>query len=79
MKSRGNIKQGFHCHHWSYNEEHYKDIIHLKPKDHSLLHKHLIYDSDTFYYKTLEGQLLDTKEKHEKYFQILKEKAKLKL
>ena len=64
-------KNGFHLHHWSYNEEHWKDIIELSVADHSTLHRFLIYDQDTFYYRTLEGLLLDTKEKHREYIEKL--------
>jgi hypothetical protein len=55
-------------HHWSYNEEHWKDCIELSNEDHNLLHRFLIYDQETFYYKDLEGNLLDTKEKHLNYY-----------
>lgn len=51
-------------HHWSYNEEHWKDCIELSNEDHNLLHRFLVYDQETFYYRDLEGNLLDTKEKH---------------
>ena len=64
-------KDGFHLHHWSYNEEHWKDIIELSIADHSTLHRFLIYDQDTFYYRTLNGLLLDTKEKHQEYIEKL--------
>lgn len=59
-------------HHWSYNEEHYKDCIELSMIDHNLLHRFLVYDQETFYYKDLEGNLLDTKEKHKEYIENLK-------
>lgn len=54
-------------HHWSYNQEHWKDCIELSVSDHNLLHRFLVYNQDTFYYKDLEGNLLDTKEKHEEF------------
>lgn len=55
-------------HHWSYNEEDFKDCIELSVADHNLLHRFLIYDQESFYYKDLEGNLLDTKEKHLEYW-----------
>jgi hypothetical protein len=58
-----NIK-GNHKHHWSYNEEHYKDVIELTPKEHALLHRHIIYDQERMMYRNLKGVLLDTKESH---------------
>lgn len=51
-------------HHWSYNEEHWKDCIELTVEDHNLLHRFLKYDEETKYYKDLKGNLLDTKKKH---------------
>ena len=62
----GRIKvkvKGNHKHHWNYNEEHYKDIIELSMKDHSLIHRHTIYDQERMMYrKSSNNILLDTKE-----------------
>ena len=55
---------GGEMHHWSYNEEHWKDCIELTTADHNLLHRFIEYDQETFYFKDLEGNLLDTKSKH---------------
>lgn len=65
-------------HHWSYNKEHWKDCIELSVAEHNLLHRFLVYDQDTFYYKDLEGNLLDTKEKHEKIIKNLNIKINYK-
>jgi hypothetical protein len=54
-------------HHWSYNEEHYKDVIDLTKKDHLKAHRFIIYDQERLMYRDLNGILLDTKEKHQKY------------
>jgi hypothetical protein len=59
--------KGFHCHHWNYNKEYFKDIIYLTHKDHLQIHRFLIYDEDKKIYKTIDNILLDTKEKHLKY------------
>lgn len=58
-------------HHWSYNENHYKDCIELSIADHNKLHRFLNYNKETFYYETLEGEILDTKEKHEGFIKKL--------
>ena len=60
-------KEGYETHHWSYNLIHHKDIIFLKPKDHSKAHRFLKYSQANKMYKTLTGTLLDTKQKHENY------------
>lgn len=54
-------------HHWSYNEEDFKDCVELSVSDHNLIHRFLVYDQEFFYYRDLEGNLLNTKEKHLKY------------
>ena len=60
VKRKGNQK-----HHWSYNKEHYKDIIELTPELHYLIHRLMDYDSKTKLYKSKEdNEILDTKEKH---------------
>jgi hypothetical protein len=60
-------KKGYHLHHWSYNEPHYCDVIELSISDHANIHRFMIYDQSCFMYRTLQGFLLDTKEKHLKY------------
>ncbi len=62
---------GFEKHHWSYNEEHYKDIIFLTRKDHSKLHRYTIYDQERMMFRSLEGILLDTKEEHLRYYKVI--------
>ena len=57
-------KYGDELHHWSYNKKDWKDCIELTKEDHSLLHRFLVYDVESYYYKDLKGNLLDTKEKH---------------
>lgn len=58
---------GAQRHHWSYRREHAKDIFWLSIKDHGSVHTYLLYDKDSMcYYRLDTGQLLDTKEKHEK-------------
>lgn len=56
-----------HLHHWSYNLEHAKDIIELEPKHHYIIHRYIIYDQERMMYRTLNGILLDTKERHVEY------------
>ena len=56
---------GNQLHHWNYNIEFAKDVIELDPKDHAKIHRFIRYDKSTFMYKDLNGNLLDTREKHE--------------
>ena len=62
-----------HLHHWSYNEEHWKDVIEMSVSEHYKLHRFIIYDQSTFFYKDLNGNLLDTKEKHLEYWEHVKD------
>jgi len=59
-------------HHWSYNEEHYKDIIFLSNRDHNLLHRFMIYDQERMMYRNLQGLLLDTKDSHIELIETIK-------
>lgn len=60
-------------HHWSYNEEHYTDVIHITNKDHAFLHRFLVYDQSFKLYRDKQGNLLTKKEDH--YNLLLKLKA----
>lgn len=60
-------QQGFHNHHWSYREENAKDVIVLSIKDHFFAHRYLRYDKIEFCFRTMDGRLLDSKEKHQEY------------
>jgi hypothetical protein len=70
--------EGKHGHHWSYNEEHYKDLVFLKCIDHNTAHRFIIYDQERMMYRTINGILLDTKEAHIEYInQFINEKINL--
>lgn len=57
-------EKGNHLHHWNYNLEFAKDVIELTPKNHAKIHRFIKYCKKTFMYKDLNGNLLDSKEKH---------------
>lgn len=60
--------EGKENHHWSYLEEHWLDIIFMTKKDHKKSHRFLVYDSERRMYRQFDtNELLDTKEKHEKF------------
>jgi hypothetical protein len=65
--------KGNNLHHWSYNIEHAKDCIELPMKEHYKLHRFIIYDQERFMYRRVDTmELLDTKEKHLEYYNIIK-------
>jgi len=63
--------KGNHLHHWSYNEQHVKDVIELPKEKHAFIHRHMEYDQQNKMYKSKTGELLDTKEKHINYINSL--------
>jgi hypothetical protein len=67
---------GFNLHHWSYNQEDWLDIIELSVKEHSFLHRYIVYDQERMKYRNLDGILLDSKESHIKYLEECKVKFK---
>ena len=67
-------RDGFDAHHWSYNEEHRTDIIHLPPKEHRKLHRYSVYDQERMMYRRTDGSLIDSKGACIKYLKSLKGK-----
>ena len=51
-------------HHWSYNDQHMKDVIELLKEDHYLIHRFITYDQSKKMYRDREGKLLNSKESH---------------
>jgi hypothetical protein len=61
-------KTGLEKHHWSYNEEHYKDLVFITKKQHMKAHRFIVYDQERMMYRRYDtNELLDTKEKHESF------------
>ena len=68
--------KGFHNHHWSYQEQHFKDVIPLSAQEHKFLHRYLVYDAERKQYRRCtDGILLDTREAHEAFIQEIKVQA----
>jgi len=60
-----------HRHHWSYNKDHWLDVILLTPANHLIAHKYLVYDTRSKKYLDISGHLLNTREKHEAYLKLM--------
>lgn len=58
-------------HHWSYLSENAKQFFEISKSAHGFLHRHLIYDTVLFCYKTKKGILLNTDTKHEDFINEL--------
>lgn len=65
--------KGNELHHWSYNEEHWKDVIELTPEQHARLHRYIVYDQERMMYRGLDGVLLDSKKSHELLIKKIKQ------
>jgi hypothetical protein len=65
--------EGFENHHWSYNKEHWLDVISLSTSEHMKLHRYMVYDQERMMYRTTGGILLDTREAHLHYYNSLKD------
>lgn len=60
--------EGAEKHHWSYNDEHFKDVIWLTKKDHMKAHRFIIYDQERKMYRRCDTmELLHTKDSHESF------------
>jgi len=60
------LQDGKEYHHWSYNFPLSVFIVD-RLRGHKIIHKDIIYDNQSKCYFTIDGELLDTKEKHENY------------
>lgn len=61
------LPNGFQAHHWSYLDENLEDIFVLQKDDHRKAHYELKFDESSLCYQTLDGELLDSKFKHEQF------------
>jgi hypothetical protein len=67
----GFLDPNIELHHWSYKDEHLRDIILLTRSAHKRVHNHLVLSIENKCFTTLDGILLDTKEKHLNYINTL--------
>ena len=66
LKDRGIILDGLEIHHWNYNFK--NDVFLLHPRAHKLVHKYIVFDSETKCF-LLNGNIIDSKEKHKEVIQ----------
>jgi len=66
-------KPGNELHHWSYNEEHLRSVFEVTANDHGKIHRFIKFDKEKLMFRTLNGELLDTKEKHWNYWLTIKD------
>ncbi len=69
---------GFELHHWSYNQEHWKDVIPISQTNHIKIHKYMSYNKEKMMYCStitngyfIIGELLNTKNKHQEFINQL--------
>jgi len=69
------VIKGNHLHHWSYNEEHYKDVIELSHQEHAKLHRYMVYDPEEKKYRRRDNlDLLWSRNIHIMFYRSLKDK-----
>ncbi len=61
------LPKGIEIHHWNYNDEFLEDIFKLDSYAHKFAHKFLKLNIELRIFTDLDGNLLDTKEKHYEY------------
>jgi hypothetical protein len=66
LKLRNKLKT-HQLHHWNYNDEYIEDIIIIERFNHRRAHKYLTLDLIKRYFIGLDGEILDTKQKHIDY------------
>lgn len=67
--------QGQEMHHWSYNIEHYTDVIMLDKRSHMKAHRFIVYDQERMMYRRFDNNLLlDTREAHSNFINYCIEK-----
>jgi hypothetical protein len=64
LNKKFKCEKGIELHHWCYKDEFLEDVIFLNIKTHKRIHRNMKLDIDLRLFRTLEGKLLDTKEKH---------------
>ena len=62
LKNLGYDMKDKEAHHWNYNL--IDDVIVLDKKLHRFIHRYLILNEDELMFETIEGNCLDSKEKH---------------
>lgn len=66
LKNKGLLPLGHESHHWNYNLQF--DVFILSRRAHKLVHKFLEYEPEIkLFINTINGELLDTKEKHKQF------------
>lgn len=64
--------KGNELHHWSYNNQHWKDVIELDSKIHAMIHCYMVYDQERMMYRRTDSmQLLYSREVHQEYINYL--------
>lgn len=67
LNKKFKIPKGFELHHWNYNNEYLEDVFIMEVKNHRSAHKYLNLDIELKIFKGLDGEVLDTKERHLQY------------
>tara|TARA_R110000737_G_C14350569_1_gene445066 strand:- start:52 stop:573 length:522 start_codon:yes stop_codon:yes gene_type:complete len=61
------VMKGCEIHHWNYNDEYLEDFFILTTKVHRNWHRFITLDENNLIFLGNNGEVLDTKQKHENY------------
>ena len=71
LHKRLRLNKSMNAHHWNYNSQFQHDVIILPSELHRYIHTLLTLDPTLLVFKSEDGTLLDTKEKHEKFIKTI--------
>jgi hypothetical protein len=63
--------KGIELHHWNYNDEFLEDVFFLSASEHKKVHTKIVLDFEMKMFRDMDGNLLDTKEKHKKIIESI--------
>jgi len=64
--------KGIELHHWCYKDEYLEDVFFLPIKFHRHAHTKLVFDYDELMFRDLDGNLLNTKDKHKMFLDSIR-------
>ena len=67
LRSKYNLPKNYELHHWNYNDEYLEDVFIMEIKSHRKAHTKLTLDIEHKMFRDINGNLLDTKQKHKEY------------
>jgi hypothetical protein len=72
------VFEGYERHHWCYREDSFLDVFLFTVKEHRLIHRFMLYDSEMLLYRVKEtGSLIYTREGASRFYNLILNREKL--